>query len=225
MIKYNLIQTEKGKYAESNAQVRKAILSTFKERECITLIRPVDEEKDLQNLSNIPFEQLKPDFQKQFQDFKTRLFSGCKEKQFNGIPIDGNSIKGLLIKYFDEINKGSIPNISNAFDSFAENHILLHFERSCEFFLRQIKLFNTKNDLPLEEIELYKEIDKIKHESITMFQECKKYIRLDSQFNLSFYNQHFSKIEKIMSDAEINSIKKNKENSELYVKKILHGYI
>ena len=45
-----------------NNLIRENIIKYFKERECITLPRPVEQEEDLHKLNEIRFDQLKPNF-------------------------------------------------------------------------------------------------------------------------------------------------------------------
>lgn len=49
---------------EARNRIRWLIKHFFKERDCATLVRPSEEEKDLQNLQEIPDENLWPEFVK-----------------------------------------------------------------------------------------------------------------------------------------------------------------
>lgn len=43
-----------GKINESSRKIKKSLMSYFTSRECLTLVRPVDDEKDLQLLNSLP---------------------------------------------------------------------------------------------------------------------------------------------------------------------------
>ena len=55
---------EEGKYAHDDSKkIKKSITNYFKERECMTLVRPVNEERDLQRLNTLPDFSLRAEFQ------------------------------------------------------------------------------------------------------------------------------------------------------------------
>jgi len=43
------------------------ICSFFKDRDCFTLVRPTEEEKDLQKLNTLSDEEMRPEFQNQMK--------------------------------------------------------------------------------------------------------------------------------------------------------------
>lgn len=47
---------------EDKNKIRKLLTSFFRDRDCFTMVRPLVDETKLQDLDNIPFEQLRPDF-------------------------------------------------------------------------------------------------------------------------------------------------------------------
>ena len=48
--------------AEKKNRVRRLIRHFFKERDCCTLVRPTEEEEVIQNLSNVPEDMLRDEF-------------------------------------------------------------------------------------------------------------------------------------------------------------------
>ena len=106
-----------GKNSNQNNIIRENIIKYFKERECITLPRPVDKEKDLQNLKNIPFSELKPNFRSEFLNLKKKIYETSKPKIFNGKKITGPILADLLNIFINSINSGNIPNINTAWDN------------------------------------------------------------------------------------------------------------
>ena len=57
-----------------NNLIRENIIKYFKERECITLPRPADQEEDWHKLKEIPFNQLKPYFRSEFLNIKRKIY-------------------------------------------------------------------------------------------------------------------------------------------------------
>ena len=50
---------------ENKNRIRKTMINFFKERECVTLIRPTIDEQDLQKLDELEIEQLRAEFVEQ----------------------------------------------------------------------------------------------------------------------------------------------------------------
>lgn len=47
---------------EKKNRIRRLILNFFKDRDCYTMVRPTEEEKDLQNMQKMNDEKLRPEF-------------------------------------------------------------------------------------------------------------------------------------------------------------------
>jgi hypothetical protein len=47
---------------ENKNRIRRLIKHFFKDRDCMTLVRPVEDERQLQNLSSLPSAALRPEF-------------------------------------------------------------------------------------------------------------------------------------------------------------------
>ena len=85
------------------------------------MVRPTEEEKDLQKLQNIDDSQLRPEFVKQMQLLRTKVFRRVKPKQLNGRFISGETLFELAQAYVQAINKGSVPCIEEAWTSVCKN--------------------------------------------------------------------------------------------------------
>lgn len=59
------------------------MLNFFTDRDCFTIVRPTEEEKDLQMLQNIKDERLRPEFVDQMVALRTRIFKRVKPKMLN----------------------------------------------------------------------------------------------------------------------------------------------
>lgn len=99
---------------QNKLEIRKSIKSIFQVRECTTLIRPVTDEEKLQNLFSLDDSELRPDFIRQIINLRKRIFENLNEKNFKN--LDGNMLIDMITSYISNINKGSIPNISNTFE-------------------------------------------------------------------------------------------------------------
>ncbi len=81
-------------------KIRKLIKSYFKERDCHTLVRPLTGEELLQNLENIPFEQLRPEFVNSVCNLRKKVLGGVKPKSLKGKNLNGEMFVNI-IKYIN----------------------------------------------------------------------------------------------------------------------------
>jgi chromosome segregation ATPase len=112
----NGLQPQKGfsETVENKNRIRRMIQSFFKDRDCCTMIRPLTDERSLQNLQNMELDQLRPDFVEQVLYLRKRITGKAKIKMLNGKPLTGFMIASLLQSYVTSINEGAVPNIENA---------------------------------------------------------------------------------------------------------------
>jgi hypothetical protein len=72
------------------------VLNYFKDRECITMVRPVGDEGELQRLDSIPDHALRREFIEVVGKLRDKLIKGCKPKNFGGEEITGPAMVDLL---------------------------------------------------------------------------------------------------------------------------------
>ena len=132
-----------GKNSNDNNVIRQNIIKFFPERDCVTLVRPVDSETDLKRLNNIPYNNLKPEFKMEFKKLKDKIFKEALPKKLNGKKLTGPALATLIEEFVKVINSGKIPNINNTWDSVIEKDVSDSFYKSYELFknnLNQLKL-------------------------------------------------------------------------------------
>ncbi|EGR32117.1 hypothetical protein IMG5_095790 [Ichthyophthirius multifiliis] len=97
-------------------RIRRQMKHYFKDRDCQTLVRPVESEKDLQNLNQITNEELRPEFLDQINFLRKKIFKKIKPKILNGQSLNGQMLVQICKSYIDAINNGGLPNIENAWN-------------------------------------------------------------------------------------------------------------
>ena len=97
-------------------QIRQVITGVFKKRDCFPLIRPLEDEKAIQNLKNIPNEELRPGFIKQMEQLHERIYKSAIPKRLNGNYINGSIFLELCNIYINAFNSGEIPHIENTWN-------------------------------------------------------------------------------------------------------------
>lgn len=55
-------ETAHSKASEPNRRIRKSLLMFFKDRDCMTMVRPVTDESELKQLNQLPFNKLRKEF-------------------------------------------------------------------------------------------------------------------------------------------------------------------
>ena len=93
------------------------IVGFFTDRDCFTMVRPTEEERDLQNVQKFDDGQLRPEFVTQMKTLRGRIFKRVKPKLLNGTNITGDSLLSLAEAYVFSINNGSVPCIESAWTS------------------------------------------------------------------------------------------------------------
>ena len=91
------LQPQKGTsdQAEQKNRIRRLIKHFFKDRDCFTMVRPVEEEKELQSLQTMPDDQLRTEFVQQTNQLRKKIFRRVKPKTLNSQFITGEMLLEL----------------------------------------------------------------------------------------------------------------------------------
>jgi len=208
--------------------VRQIIKYYFKNRECLTMVRPTHAESDLQNLDNLSNDKLRPDFLEQVIYLRKKIFSNCRPKTFNGVKLNSISYLNIIKDYIEVMNSGKLPSIDSTWNNLCkyENQKALgEAEKIYEEFLKENskKLFDEKelNELHIKAKEL--SLDLFKRKSLgDISNEMKKALKKNLTEKLqifsnsnqeetkgelfNFMKNGFIKIEQKLKKNEINSM-------------------
>lgn len=113
---------------EEKNRIRRLLTSFFKERDCITLVRPLVDEKKLQLLDTLDMDELRPEFVDQVMNLRRKVLGRIKPKLFKGKELDGKMYLCMLNSYLSSINSGAIPNIENAWSYMCQEKCAQAFE-------------------------------------------------------------------------------------------------
>jgi hypothetical protein len=83
----------------------------FKDRDCATLVRPTENESDIQNLNLLDNGQLREKFVEQITQLRSKIFRKIKEKKLNTLSFNGQMFIEMAQNYVNTINQGAVPNI------------------------------------------------------------------------------------------------------------------
>ena len=109
---------------EEKNRVRELIKNYFKEKDLFVMVRPVEEETDLQNLQNLPDDKLRKEFLEQAKLFRNKVMKKIKPKIFHKKNLNGFLLVQLIQSVLDSINNGSIPVIENSWKYVMQNECI-----------------------------------------------------------------------------------------------------
>lgn len=85
------------------------------------MIRPLTKEEQLQNLADIPLEELRPEFVEQVHSLRRKVLNRIKPKQINSKPLNGEMLFNLALSYVESINRGAVPSIESSWSYICKN--------------------------------------------------------------------------------------------------------
>jgi len=113
---------------ESKNRMRRMFKHFFKDRDCITLIRPCEKESDLQKIDEVLNENLRGEFVNQAKLARQKILKKTKPKIIRERQLTGSMLIELSKAYIEAINKGGVPNIDNAWKSIVKNESYKHLK-------------------------------------------------------------------------------------------------
>ena len=94
---------------EEKNRVRRLIRHFFPERDCNTLVRPVEDERLLQNLGAVSEHQVRPEFTDQINLLRSRTLKKVTPKTVRGKTVNGPMFLQLAQAYVKAFNEGEVP--------------------------------------------------------------------------------------------------------------------
>ena len=100
------------------------ITSFFKDRDCFTMVRPTEDERDLQKLQEKQNSEMRPEFLSQMEVLRAKIFKRVRPKALSGHFVTGETLLELCEAYTQAINQGSVPCIESAWTYVCKNETL-----------------------------------------------------------------------------------------------------
>jgi hypothetical protein len=104
----------------SKNRVRAMINEFFRQRNCVALVRPLNDESQLQNILQIDPANMRPEFLQCMTELKKGVLAQPCIKSVSGRHLNGAMLAELARCYVHAINTGSVPTIMSAWDSVIE---------------------------------------------------------------------------------------------------------
>ena len=188
---------------EDKNRIRRLLKEFFKDRDCCTLVRPVANESDLQNLEEKESVDLRPEFVEQMLSLRKKVLGGIKPKALNGKLLNGEMLATLIENYVAAMNKGAVPSIESAWNYICKNECGKALSDAQEMYERSI-MSTVSLKFPMFEEELLALHKEAKQAAVELFRnravgtespkvlEKLKSIILEKYSNLKLDNEHES---------------------------------
>ena len=102
---------------EKKNKKRTIIKEKLKNRDCETIIRPAENEKDLCRLDQLPNICLREEFLQSIGKLRKKIMSNIKVKKIGKNEVNASIFLNLASEYINSINLGKLPNIRKISES------------------------------------------------------------------------------------------------------------
>ena len=212
--------------------IRKTLKLFFKERDCYTLVRPVNDEKKLKLIDQLPTEELRPEFLNQMNNLVKKVFESVRPKQIQGSYMNGKMYIKLIKMYLDAINSDSLPDVRTSWKIVVDEQMENAYKKSMDYYTNEMDTLDYKKFLKLE--ELIKKNNEIRELSIGYLNEFAElniplsvcldmYNKLEGKINELFSTNYIPKWKEVsinqctdLSKKLIDEYKKNPELNEIF---------
>ena len=121
-LEYSLeMQPGNSEFIINKNQIRKMVKEYFPNRDCVTLVRPLLEEGNLQKLERTPSSKLRKEFIEQVNYLRKTVLNSINPKKLNGQELNGEMFIDLIKSYVKMINDGAVPVIQTAWTYMRQN--------------------------------------------------------------------------------------------------------
>lgn len=144
------VQGNKKDIAAKN-EIRDSIRALFPDRECFTLVRPLNNENDLQRLDQISLDKLRPEFRKGLDELTTFVFERTRPKQVGATMMTGPVLIGITESYLDALNHGAVPTISSSWQSVEETECRRASDSASEVYMASFDRSKPPEEVALRE--------------------------------------------------------------------------
>ncbi|EEF44366.1 interferon-induced guanylate-binding protein, putative [Ricinus communis] len=101
-----------GRDIAAKNKIRESIRAVFPSRECFTLVRPLNNETDLQHLDRVSLDKFRPEFLSGLHAFANFVYERTRPKQAGDNVMTGPLLAGITKSLVDALNNGAAPTIS-----------------------------------------------------------------------------------------------------------------
>jgi hypothetical protein len=200
---------------QKSYQIRQSLINFFKSRDCLTLVRPVNDESELRNIQHLRDEQIRPDFLNSLNAIRNKIYKNCTQKVINGVGMNTNMLVVYLRQFVEAFNSGRMPVIQTAWKSLMESECRNHFERAIRFYEEEVKQLVSNVSMPdqpgsLKKVELYKNLGYFRDLTLNYYNKC-YYIR---ERDPDLFDKYKLRLKELIAASEKRVLATNSANSQ-----------
>ncbi|KAM7262928.1 hypothetical protein ACFE04_000611 [Oxalis oulophora] len=124
-----------GRDIAAKNEIRESIRALFPDRECFTLLRPLNNENDLQRLDQISLEKMRPEFRAGLDALTKFVFERTRPKQIGATVLTGRVLVSLTKSYITALNNGAVPTISSSWQSVEETECRRAYDSATDSYV------------------------------------------------------------------------------------------
>jgi hypothetical protein len=205
----NALKEQKGfsNQSKNRNEVRNILRELFTKRDWFTLVRPVEEESNLQKLEFLNDGELRPEFINEIKQLQEKIFSQIEPKFLGKSYVTGELFVDLWTSYVNAINQGKVPTVDTAWE------YICSFE--CE---KQIKLLLKSYEIEITQLlkQPMIKMDKVNSINLELWSKYKKEFETSwGTFSDSMKNNYETLQSKLATKFNeiLNSARKTQKNS------------
>lgn len=84
--------------------------------DCVTLVRPVNNESLLAHIEDMKYTDLRKEFRDSLDSLMHRLKNTPRVKSINNKPLTGSMLLGLVLEYVEALNGKEVPVVMTSFE-------------------------------------------------------------------------------------------------------------
>lgn len=195
--------------AESSIKTRENILNFFKMRDCITLIRPVNNEADLRNIQHLNDIDIRPGFLKQLHSIRDKIYRECNQKIINGVGLNMVMFLSFLNQFVESFNSGKMPAIQSAWENLLESECMENYEQAVNLY--ESELYNYQNENKTAQLlEMHKYLNQLRDYTLNFYSKG-SYIQ---ERNPHVYKKFFDQLKEFISRRQRKVIEQLNEKAD-----------
>ncbi|KAI9922950.1 hypothetical protein PsorP6_001198 [Peronosclerospora sorghi] len=138
----------------------------FPQRDCVTVMYPVHDDKKVQQADAFPIKDLRPEFQQQLREVKQIVYGEILQpKMVQGKQLNGGMFSGLAQAYVATINSGGVSVITSACEGVSASECRKAMNTSTETFKKSLSALH----LPLHDEDLSEAIENAEKQPLTYY--------------------------------------------------------
>ncbi|KAI3958295.1 hypothetical protein MKW92_020739 [Papaver armeniacum] len=143
-----------GEGISAKNEIRESIRALFPDRECFTLVRPLNDEMELQRLDQISMDKLRPEF-----------ISGLESpKKIGSATMTGPILAGITQSFLQALNNGAVPTIASSWQNVEEAECRRAYDSAAEVYMSSFD-----RSRPAEEVSLGEAHEEAVQKSLVSF--------------------------------------------------------